>query len=407
MKINQYQLTYCTNIHPGEHWEEVFSSLKEYTLAVKKRIASDKPFGIGLRLSRTAATELLIDDSLTAFKEWLSNNELYVFTLNGFPYGNFHRQKVKDFVHQPDWTTKERVNYTLDLFHILSELLPSGMEGGISTSPISYRPWFENKGDELSIAYKKACQHLAEVVAYLYNLENEKACFMHLDLEPEPDGFLENTEDVLRFYKSYLVPVGIEYLEQKLSISMTEAEGIIKRHIQICYDVCHFSLMYEHPKDTFTKWASDNIQIGKIQLSAALRAIFSDNAKEKNKVIEALGKFNEPIYLHQVIAKDKQDKLHKFSDLPEALPVLEKGEYSECSVHFHVPLFLEKYQLLESTQAQIIQVLDILAYENITTHLEVETYTWEVLPKSIQVDLASSIEREMNWVHEHFSINVE
>ncbi len=142
MRISQdAHLTYCSNIHPGESWNEVFKALKDHLPAVKKQVSPDQPMGIGLRLSNLASLELK-EAGTTTFKEWMRNHGFYVFTMNGFPYGGFHRQRVKDQVHWPDWTKSERLDYTIRLFGQLEDLLPEGQEGGISTSPLSYKYWW-------------------------------------------------------------------------------------------------------------------------------------------------------------------------------------------------------------------------------------------------------------------------
>ena len=139
MNTRYGQLTYCSNIHPGESWEDHFAQLQQHVPLIKARVNPDGRFGIGLRLSNTASLELKNEETLSSFIEWLNENDCYVFTMNGFPYGSFHNTIVKDKVHAPDWTTQDRVDYTIRLAEILSKLLPKDMEGGISTSPLSYR----------------------------------------------------------------------------------------------------------------------------------------------------------------------------------------------------------------------------------------------------------------------------
>ena len=146
MEISEnLHLTYCSNIHSGESWDEIFDALKKNIPQIKKTISPDKKFGIGLRLSAQAAEILLSENYLSDFKKWLNENECYVFTMNGFPYGNFHGEAVKDEVYKPDWSSDYRLNYTLDLINILAELIPENSEGGISTSPISYKPWVKDR----------------------------------------------------------------------------------------------------------------------------------------------------------------------------------------------------------------------------------------------------------------------
>lgn len=190
-------LTYCTNIHPGETWSEVFINLKQYTPQLKARLAPEKPFGIGLRLSDLAAKELLQDDNLEQFQSWLCDRDLYVFTLNGFPFGGFHHQVVKDKVYAPDWSERSRLHYTLNLITILAILLPDGIDGGISTLPLSYKPWHTNK----EIIFKESSINLALVAAEMSRIHDETRKLLHLDLEPEPDGLLENTTEVIDFLR--------------------------------------------------------------------------------------------------------------------------------------------------------------------------------------------------------------
>ena len=258
-------LTYCTNIHPGESWKEVFQSLQEYCLKIQHELTGKKPFGIGLRLSQKSAAELLKKDRLSSFKNWLDRNNLYVFTMNGFPYGDFHDVVIKDEVHTPDWTTPERLEYTRNLINILSYLLPEGMEGGISTSPLSYKLWFENQ-EQIDQVKSTSTSALINLVVQMIEIKNNQSKSIHIDLEPEPDGMLENTQEVLDYYRQYLFKQGIQELKQSLECTEQEAKSHILEHIQLCYDVCHFALAYEQPKEVVDQLLKEGVQIGKIQI---------------------------------------------------------------------------------------------------------------------------------------------
>ena len=164
------------------------------------------------------------------------------------------------------------------------------------------------------------------------------------------------------------------------------------RHICICYDICHFSLAYEEPEYTFGKFKQAGIRVGKIQISAALK-IIAGSAPEKT--LRSLSKFNEPTYLHQV-TQQKGDQVITYSDLPDLLT--QKPEFEELRAHFHVPVFLESFERLHSTQDHILKVLSYIQQHAVTNHLEVETYTWDVLPADLKKEISSSIARELNWV---------
>nr|WP_285903402.1 metabolite traffic protein EboE [Arenibacter sp. H213] len=393
---NKFHLSYCTNIHPGGNWEQTLVSLKEYLPKVKEEVSKDQPFGVGLRLSNVASMELQEGKRLLEFKEWLDNNNLYVFTMNGFPYGNFHNERVKDMVHAPDWTTTERLEYTQRLFRQLAFLLPKGLSGGISTSPISYKFW-HNSEDATDKAFIDGATNMIAVVLQLMAIENNTGKHLHLDIEPEPDGMLENSNEVLAFFDRYLIPIGTKVLIDKLGCSNTEAKELILRHIMICYDVCHFSLAYEEPEVSLNKFINAGIKVGKIQVSSALKIRFNegDNEGDNEAIWRSLERFDEPTYLHQVTQK-LGDKVITYRDLPELLN--KRGDFTELRAHFHVPIFLEQYESLFSTQDQILKVLELLKKNQFSDHLEIETYTWDVLPEDLKMELSQSIVREIEWL---------
>lgn len=405
MKIgtNNLHLTYCTNIHPGEEWEKVFTNLQQYIPPLKTKLAPDKPFGIGLRLAEVAARELLTGNTLTEFKSWLTENDLYVFTLNGFPYGQFHQQVVKDQVYAPDWSKSERLDYTLQLTQILAELLPPGMEGSISTVPLSYKPWF--KGNQLVQApvFINASLNIAQVVERMVSIRLQQGKILHLDLEPEPDGLIENAAEVVDYFQMYLLPVAGTYLSRQLGITQEAAESYILDHVRVCYDTCHFAVEYEDPMSVILQFQAAGIRIGKIQISAALQVKIPQDVQKRHLLIRRLCPFAESTYLHQVISRTRHNKLIHYQDLEAALPSLENTIDEEWRIHFHVPIFIHDYQLLKSTQGDIENVLELLQSHCFCNHLEIETYTWEVLPDEIKLDLPASIQREFEWVMNKFS----
>jgi hypothetical protein len=393
MKLTAGHLTYCTNIHAGENWADHFNALKLNFPEIKKQLSPDVPMGIGLRLSNVASIEILKDNNLPEFKQWLQLNDAYVFTMNGFPYGGFHNTIVKDQVHAPDWTTNDRLDYTSRLFNILAFLLPKGMEGGISTSPLSYKHWFKS-GEALSKAKFEATENILRVAAELNSIKQKTGVTLHLDIEPEPDGILETGKEFIEWFENDLLPQGVSYFKNKLNIPAAQVEDIIKDHVNLCYDVCHFAIGYEPHEIIINELAQKGIKVGKIQISAALKASFDTVSRQA--ILTAFEKFNESTYLHQVIARLADGSLLRYPDLPEALAATDGAK--EWRAHFHVPVFSEDFGLLQSTQSDIITVLNIQAQNPFTNHLEVETYTWEVLPDALKIPLNQSIIRELEWV---------
>ncbi len=397
MQTPQGHLTYCTNIHPGENWDGHFAALKLNFPSIKAQVSPDAPMGLGLRLSHEASLELQQESNLREFEQWLVANNAYVFTMNGFPYGEFHNVEVKDQVHAPDWTTKERLDYTIRMFGILAQLLPEGMEGGISTSPISYRYWHHTP-ELLADATKTGTTNILKVARELISIEHHGGPYMHLDIEPEPDGILENGPEFIEWYANVLLLLGKPFIAETFGVSIEEAERLIKRHICLCYDVCHFAIGYEQHEQVINNLEQKGLKVGKIQISAALKAGLPQQQAERKLILDAFEKFNEPTYLHQVIAKTSNSELLRYRDLPSALSDGMNAEVTEWRAHFHVPIFTEELGLLQSTQSDIAEVLNINKSKQFSSHLEVETYTWGVLPDEKKLPIADSIARELNWV---------
>lgn len=330
---------------------------------------------------------------MKAFKAWLLENGLYVFTMNGFPYGPFHGEAVKEQVHAPDWRTEERVAYTLRLVRILAALLPEGVTGGISTSPLSYKPWV-NLRDEA--VWRPITENVVRVAEALFALRRERGVLIHLDLEPEPDGLLENSDELIAFFSDWLLPRGAPLLAARVGITEAEARDALLEHVQVCFDTCHVALAYERPAEVLARLRAHGIRIGKVQVSSALRL----TPEDPEGLRRTLAPFDEPVYLHQVVQRNAGGTLTRYPDLPAALAAPLAADAAEWRVHFHVPVFLARteHDHVATTQETILETFAALRERALTEHLEVETYTWSVLPKALRRDLTALIARELEWV---------
>ncbi|HLA54374.1 MAG TPA: metabolite traffic protein EboE [Flavitalea sp.] len=391
-------LTYCSNIHAGESWEDHFARLKEHIPAIKKQVAPEIPFGIGLRLSNEASLELIKAEQLQGFQSWLKEENCYVFTMNGFPYGGFHNTVVKDHVHSPDWLSPLRVDYTIRLADILVQLLPEGMHGGISTSPLSYRFW--HSPSRKTDVFKNSTVNLLQVMDHLIQIQKNTGKLIHIDIEPEPDGMLGNGTEFMDWYMLYLLPLGTMYLQEKLGVNAGASGIIIRDHIRLCYDICHYAVGFEDHLAQVERLKKLRIKTGKIQISAALKGNFPTDQEGRNAVADAFSRFNEPTYLHQVVARQADGSMIRYGDLPEALANAAATPSVEWRAHFHVPIFVDRYELLLSTRQDIVRVLEILREQPFTDQLEIETYTWEVIPAEMRLPLTESIIREVEFVKE-------
>jgi Xylose isomerase-like TIM barrel len=389
-----FHLTYCTNIHAADGWDGVYANLRKYTPALKARFSRAAPFGVGLRLSAREARELLEGDRLREFRAFLDKEGLYVAVINGFPYGPFHGTPVKANVYAPDWRDDARVEYTLDLIRILQALLPRGLDGGVSTTPLSYKAWMTGANDA---AWETMTRNVVRVAEALVRLRREHGAIIHLDIEPEPDCVLENTDESIAFFEQWLFPVGSRVLAAALGASPDEARQHLQEHIRLCFDCCHFAVEFEDPSRALERLQAAGIGIGRVQLSSALHVHFPGDAHESSAVSDRLRPFADRTYLHQVV-EPGNDGLRHYSDLDVALESKRTTSPAEWRIHFHVPLFASDYDVFGSTQAYVQRVLAIAAQSPFTTHLEIETYTWDVLPPGLKMDLGESIAREYDWV---------
>jgi sugar phosphate isomerase/epimerase len=361
-----------------------------YAPPLKRRFAPHGPFGLGLRLSAREARELLAT-GFDEFPPFLAREGLYVAIINGFPYGPFHRSVVKADVYAPDWRDEARLRYTLDLIEVLRRLLPDGLDGGVSTAPISYKAWMDSAGDWTAIV-----RHLVRVAEALVAIRRDYGKLIHLDIEPEPDCTIENTEEAIAFFETHVFSEGARRLAASIGCGMAEAREHLRDHIQLCFDCCHFAVEYEDPIAAMERLTAAGIRIGRVQLSSALRATIPADLAGAARVVDRLRSFADSTYLHQVIQR-RDRHLQHFPDLPEALLTADAPD-SEWRIHFHVPLFTSDYDGLQSTQADVARVLRFLHDRATTTHLEIETYTWDVLPAGLKGDLLESIGREYDWV---------
>jgi sugar phosphate isomerase/epimerase len=396
--IDPFHLTYCTNIHAADGWEGVLSNLKTYAPALKARFSPNAPFGVGLRLSAREARELLEGSRLGEFRSFLDAEGLYVAIINGFPYGPFHGTPVKANVYAPDWRDDARVAYTLDLIRILQALVPAGLDGGVSTAPLSYKSWIA--GADGSV-WKTMTANVVRIAEALVRLRREQGTFIHLDIEPEPDCALENTDETIAFFEQRLLPAGSPLLARALGTSESDARALLQDHIRLCFDCCHFAVEFEEPAAALDRLAAAGIRIGRVQLSSALDVRVPAGSQGSRDVLRRLRPFADTTYLHQVVARGGGEHLSRYPDLDVAIDEHTGDASSDWRIHFHVPLFAREYEAFGSTQDYVRRVLELAGRRPFTTHLEIETYTWDVLPQGLKLDLLDSIAREYEWVLRH------
>ena len=385
-------LTYCSNIHPGESWAEVQANLDRYVTAVRDRLSPAGDFGVGLRLSGRAAAELSVPETMREFRDFLARNRMYVFTINGFPYGTFHNTRVKEDVYLPDWRDPERLRYTNQLADLMVQLLPDDptIEGSISTVPGAYKPALGGAQD-----VARMVEHLLQHIAYLVDVRRRTGRVIALALEPEPHCFLETIDEVVGFFQRDLHGASaVRRLSDLTNLDRQASLQALHDHLGLCLDLCHAAVEFEDASACVGRLEAAGIRVHKLQISAGLRLPELDAG-----ALAALRRFDDPVYLHQVIERGPGG-LRRFSDLPEAFATVNgEAREREWRVHFHVPIFLDRLAPFASTQPFIREVLAQHRARPFTSHLEVETYTWGVLPEPFRSGpVDEAVARELEWV---------
>lgn len=385
-------LTYCTNIHPGESLADVRHAISEHVVRVKECVHPAGRFGVGLRLSGLASEELAEPNQLGSFQDLLEEHGLYVFTPNGFPYGSFHGTRVKESVYRPDWTEEERLRYSERLATILASLLPAGISGSISTVPGAFRERGAGHADRIA-------DGLLRYVATLHRSFERTGKLIELSLEPEPACFLETTADTVEFFERHLLDDrAVKRVADLSGMSTGAAAAAIQRHLGVCFDACHLAVEFESAAESVQRLKAAGIRIGKIQVTVAPVVDLDGNDGDHTK-FAALERFADPVYLHQVVVRSESG-LHRFVDLSEALEWASRRSpvRSEWRIHFHVPVYEAALEAFGTTQPFLRELLAVVRREAITEHLEVETYTWDVLPADLRnAPVHDAIARELEW----------
>ena len=367
MQDQELQVGYCTNVHAGNSLEQTIDNLERHAVGVARHLGEDR-LGIGLWLPEGAVRDLLAEDGARRMRDRLESMGLHVFTLNGFPQGDFHADVVKHAVYEPRWCDADRFEYTANLAGILADLLPDDLrEGSISTLPLG---WNIDSAERES-----AISSLIETADVLARLEDRTGVLIHLDLEPEPGCVLDTATDVIELFGR-----------------MPERT---RRHLRVCHDICHSAVMFESQREVIEAYRSSGIEVGKIQVSSCPEVDFESLPRERrDDAMDRLRSFVEPRYLHQTTIRDADGTTSFHEDLPLALS--ERGPEGCWRVHFHVPVFADSLDSIGTTRDQIAECFG--AFTDDLPMLEVETYAWGVLPDGLfRDDLAGGIAEEIRF----------
>lgn len=384
-RLVPYRIAYCSNVHAGADLFETRQNLQTHSVQVKKRYSPNDGMGVGLWLSDASAASLMESPAESAeFSAFLDREGLQPFTFNGFPFGNFHQPVVKHAVYQPTWSDPARLTYTQNLAELIHRFAPPGT-ASISTLPIC---WGHPAPPKTEL--DAAASQLRDLATYLSRFEQETDRRINVCIEPEPGCFIQRAEDIVHFFENHLLTAG--------------DEQTIRRHIQVCHDVCHSVVMAETQEHAFSTYRDAGIGVGKVQISSAVWVDFdSADTHDRRQAVTELSAFAEDRYLHQTTIQHGNEPAQFFEDLPAALATI--TDPSEATgvwrIHFHVPVYLQQFGQLQASQQAILDCVRACRTHEEIQHFEVETYAWNVLPHELQQDeLANGIAAEMEWFRE-------
>ncbi|MEV4290736.1 metabolite traffic protein EboE [Nonomuraea bangladeshensis] len=351
-------LSYCTNVHAAEDLDGIIDQLDAYAVPIRARLGTDV-LGLGLWLAAPVAAALAADPALRArLRRELTARGLEVVTLNGFPYRSFQDPVVKHAVYRPDWTTRERLTYTLDLALVLADLLPDDAAcGSVSTLPLAWRePWDAARAD-------LAARRLDRLSAGLAAVESATGRVIRVGFEPEPGCVVETTAQ-----------------------AVARLAGLDGDRLGVCLDLAHLACAWEDPAAALKELGRAGLRVVKVQLSAALESADPD----------ALRPYAEPRFLHQT----RNPEGGAADDLDEAFDRRLPGPWR---VHYHVPLHVTPPAPLATTVPVMRAALAELVGgpRPLCDHFDVETYTWGVLPPALRPEtpaqLAAGIAAELDF----------
>jgi hypothetical protein len=385
-------LSYATLVHPGDNWELMSQSLRTYVPKVKARVCPNQPFGLSLRLAAPSAELLAKDAAARAdLKRFLAENDLYLYTVNAFPYGAFKDTIVKEQVYEPDWRTEERTQYTINVADIIADVAPEGIAGSIQSAPLGFKP--RVTGPDVVASYT---EHVLRVVAHLVGIEARTGKTVTLALEPEPYCFLETTDETIAYFTDHLYSgKSIERLAKLANIPISDSIGALRRHLGIVFDIGHQSVGFEDIPVSLQKLVDAGIPILKLQEVAAMNM-----PQVTDETVEALQRFAKTVYLSQT-SERKNGKITKFLNLEDAFAARKADPGPrEWRTHFHVPVFLDDLGgKFGTTRFALEQALKMHKEKPLSGQLEIETYTWDVLPEHLKTgDIVDYVCREIEWV---------
>ncbi len=367
-------LAYCSNVHAAEDAAGIVAQLGRFAAPVRERLGASR-LGIGLWLAADAARELRADpDALGALRDALDEGELEVVTFNAFPYRGFHAPVVKEAVLPPGLDRRG------------ARRLHPRCRGALRRAPARRHRRGVGLDDAARLARgwsdadaAAARERFAGLAGQLADLERTTGRTIRVGIEPEPSCVVETIDEAVDAL-SVSTRTGSAW---RSTPAITRSPSTIRpmRWMRSSAPACGSS-------------------------SASSRAPCAPRRRGSAAGRRRLEEFVEPRFLHQTREpRSSPGQVHGTDDLPEALAGGLPAE-REWRVHFHVPVHEGGP---ETTQAELQAWMAALVGRPAARvhHLEIETYTWTVLPEDRRPvgegGLIDGLTREVAWTRDQLT----
>ena len=268
---------------------------------------------------------------------------LYVFTINGFPYGPFHGTRVKEEVYLPDWRDAARLDYTNLLADLLAQLLPrrrSTARGSISTVPGAFKPHADSAGRQWRAWSSSCCATRRTSCRSSAHRAAHRARARARALLPPRDRRRDGA-----FFREHLHSAAAAARLGELTGLDAAAAARRCGATSACASTSATRRSSSRiPRQCLQALEAAGIAMAKIQVTAGLRIPRVDARTSA----DALRRFDDAVYLHQVVERSAGRACGASPTSSTHALASAAGASGDCEwrVHFHVPVFLETLDAL-------------------------------------------------------------
>lgn len=389
------RIVHAGAIRPVLSFADVQAAVRESLAPITLAIGNEAPVGVSVRLSQAA----LADPLLTAvnLKSLLGEYGLYLAGISGVGISG----GAKDQVHHPDWRTEDRLSYMFAASNLLAEVAdPNGPELGITTNAFSHRSWLDV---DFPGNWAALTLNLVRVVQHLATIRERSGITMHIDLEAEPGSVLRDTDDIVRFWNTWLLGRGAAMLSDRMQVTDGTAADAMNRHVRLALDTAHAAVVRDDAASSLDRFAETGVGIGRLQVSSALEIAIPADEAARAEARAHLVQIQSDRLLQQVVASRDGAIVARYEDLPDAIAAVDGAAGETWRIHTHAPVLSDRYGIWRSTRDDAAAWLRETAARGMNVGMiELRSANWDVVPADDRGPVEQMVAREAEWVRSSF-----